>query len=265
MIDKEMEDEEAEETRNLGKVCVTFDDATDTGLHLDDMMAVSSIEAGSAAALSLRVDKGFIVVSAVIGEGPSETELEIKDGGDWTLATAVSKKARIYFERPPLEMPPQGWARKAFTRKTNRRLTKEQKDWLDENFKGKTGERKRDKKIYLEMKEKFGMRLTEDRKGLLCLKQSQIRSFISRKWAKIKKEALDRSREAAEGGSDDEAEGEEEEEEEDETSDDDFDYRGLTIPELKQMIAKRGITTAARTSRNVMIQLIDEDDAENDR
>ena len=52
-----MEDEEAEETRNLGKVCVTFDDATDTGLHLDDMMAVSSIEAGSAAALSLRVDK----------------------------------------------------------------------------------------------------------------------------------------------------------------------------------------------------------------
>ena len=197
-------------------------------------------------------------------------EIDLDEHSDWTALTAVSRKIQVTFQRPPLGMPPPGWARKPFKRREARRLTAAQREWLDANFdeQRRTGERKRDKKIHKEMKEKFGMKTTADGSTLLCLKQSQIRSYISRKYAKLKREALDRSRRAAGEGSGSEDEEEEEDDDDEEEIDDDDDdsggggYEQFTIPELKGIIKKRKLNMQGKRSKKDLIDILESDDME---
>ena len=107
--------------------------------------------------------------------------------------TARAAKIDFTFERPAPPLPPHGWARKTLRRTTQIKFTAQQKEFLDMKFESgiKGGERIRDKKAWVEMKEHFKNQVDPVTGRPLVVKQSQIRAYFSRRAAKIKRDGID--------------------------------------------------------------------------
>jgi hypothetical protein len=144
--------------------------------------AIASIADNSFAADSLQLDPGYLVLRA--GDVPVGCEADML--ARLQVATPETP-VKVIFQRRSPPMPQHGWARKACRATTKQRYTQAQVSFLEECFLSsvKGGKRIRDKAAWKMCKEHF-----KDAPNL-WLKQSQIRSWFSRKAAKLKKIAVE--------------------------------------------------------------------------
>ena len=104
----------------------------------------------------------------------------------------------------------------------------------------KGGERIRDKKAWVEMKEHFKNQVDPVTGRPLVVKQSQIRAYFSRRAAKIKRDGIDAALASVRSGAADDA-GEGGESDED-------GLRDLKVEELKEMCRQRELKLGGKKS-----------------
>ena len=151
------------------------------------------------------------------------------------------------FERPAPEIRTQGWARRALKAKTATRMHPDVKAFLDQCYESPV--RIRDKQALLVMKEKFRDRIDPAAGRPMMLRQSQIRSYFSRRAAEEKKAGKKVCRAPQESDDEGDAGGSE-------VLVDGNPYAGLAMSELTKLVRDRGhAVTHGATPEDVRDQL----------